>query len=230
MNKQAWTINLLCVLSLIVVGWKLTKDWREYAAGNGPRNLVIQTLSGVAVPAQLAAPDYTAIARQNPFHPERNDVIEEPAQAKMVGPPPLVYGSIILGSSRFALLGTEQSTKPERVPEGSTFAGYHLVQVRPQSVIFDSGTGSNEIMFYNALERLHRQAGKTTASAKPPSQPPAVSTASGQIPLPPEQTSTERGNSPPPSPDSKSSAQPAPAGKEWKDTPFGPMLFDKKKP
>jgi hypothetical protein len=26
------------------------------------------------------------------------------------------------------------------------------------------------------------------------------------------------------------SARPAPSEKEWRDTPFGPMLFDKKKP
>src|SRR5208282_2870366 len=102
MNKRMWMINLLCVASLVGLGWKLVKDWRHYAAHNGPQALETHALSGVPVPPPLSSPDYTAVARQDPFHTDRNDVITEPVQAKAIGPPPLVYGSLIFGSNRSA--------------------------------------------------------------------------------------------------------------------------------
>ena len=228
MNKRMWMINLLCVVSLVGLGWKFGKDWRAYAAHNGPQALETHPFSDVPVPPPLASPDYTVIARQNPFHADRNDVITEPAQAKVVGPPPLVYGSLIFGSTRSVLLGREQSPKPEQVAEGNTFDGYRVVRVLPQSVVLESGAGQEEIMFYNAMERLRRQAAKTSASAKPASQPPGAVPDSGANPQSAAVANVGAAN-PALSPAGRT-ASPAPAGKEWVDTPFGPMAFEKKKP
>jgi hypothetical protein len=230
MKKRHWIISLFCVGSIIGLGWKLESEWRQYAARNGPQALEVHALSGVPIPVALPASDYGAIARQNPFHAERNDLISEPVQAaKVTGPPPLVYGSIIFGSARAALLGTEQSPKPERVEEGSTFQGYRLVSVLPQSVVLESGAGREEIMFYNALERLHRQASKTSTNARASSQTPAVTSGGGQV-SPPTVADVAPANPPVEPQAPASSARPAPSGKVWQDTPFGPMLFDKKKP
>ena len=231
MNKRMWIINLLCVASLVGLGWKLVKDWRQYAAHNGPQALETHELAGVAVPPPLSSPDYTAVARQNPFHADRNDVITEPAQAKAIGPPPLVYGSLIFGSNRSALLGREQSPKPERVEEGGTFDGYRVVRVLPESVVLESSAGKQEIMFYNAMERLHRQAARTSASSRPASPPVGTAPVTAASAPPAVLTSVEPAN--PESPadravPSKSGA--APAGKEVVDTPFGPMVFNKRKP
>jgi hypothetical protein len=230
MNKRMWMINLLSVASLLGLGWKLGKDWRLYAAHNGPEALETHPLSDVTVPPPLSSPDYTAIARQNPFNADRNDVIAEPAQAKVIGPPPLVYGSLIFGSTRSVLLGREQSPKAEQVAEGSTFDGYRVVHVLPESVVLESSAGQEEIMFYNAMQRLRRQAIKTSASARPGSQPPGAAPDNGASP--PIAAVTNVGSaSPALSPAGQATtAKPAPAGKEWVDTPFGAMLFNKKAP
>jgi len=231
MNKRMWMIHVLLAASLAGLGWKLVRDWRQYAAHNGPQALEMHRLGGVPVPPPLSAPDYTAIAQHNPFHADRNDVITVPVQANAAGPVPLVYGSLIIGSSRSALLGREQSPKAESVAEGATFDGYRVVRVLPESVVLDTGAGQHEIMFYNAMERLRRQAGKTTASAKPASSAPATAPGTGANPPTVAVTSVQ-----PAGPDTSRAAQvatsqpAAPAGKEWVSTPFGPMLFDKKKP
>ena len=225
MNKRLWMINLLCAASLAGLGWKLVKDWRQYAALNGPQSLETHALNGVPVPPPPSSPNYTAVARQNPFHADRNDVISEPVQAKAIGPPPLVYGSLIFGSNRSALLGREQSPKPERVEEGSTFDGYRVVRVLPESVVLESSAGQQEIMFYNAMERLHRQATRTAASAKPGSPSTAATAQSAVV------TKEEPADSAQSSADQATPSKfgPAPSGKEWVSTPFGPMLRDKKK-
>jgi hypothetical protein len=232
MSKRMWIINLLCVLSLVGLGWKLARGWRQHAAQNGPQALEMHPLSGVAVPPPLPAADYTAVARQNPFHADRNDVITEPAQAKTMGPPPLVYGSLILGNSRSALLGREQSPKAERVAEGATFDGYRVVRVLPESVVLESSAGQQEIMFYNAMERLRRQAARTSANAKPGSSAPAVAPGNGANTSSVAVTSVDTVGPATSQAGQAMTAPPvaAPAGREWVDTPFGRMLFDKKKP
>lgn len=229
MRKQDLLLNLLLVLSLGGLSWKLLHDWRNYATENSPQKLEIHPMSGVSLPPSAAAPDYTVIARLNPFSADRNDVIEQPAaQATPLGPPPLIYGSIVLGEQRFALMGTEQSPKPERVLEGQTFEGYRLVKILPESVVLESPAGRDEIMLYNALMRLHRQAAKTSAAATthpvaaiPVGSAPANST--------PQQAAVSVNSSVTPN-SQASPAQEAPPGKEIVNTPFGPVLVDKRKP
>ena len=230
MRKQDLILNLLLVLSLIGLAWKLRTDWRHYAVENGPQRLDIRPLSGVSLPPSASVPDYTAVARQNPFHPDRNDIIEQAAAlAKTVGPPPLIYGSFIMGDDRFALMSTEQSSsKPERVPEGGMFEGYRLVKVLPESVILESAAGRDEIMLYNALMRLRRQQGKTAASSRPSTTTQVSSTGtSATSSVPPDMANQGSANSASPV---NSPAAALPPDKTAVDTPFGPIFVEKKRP
>ena len=89
MRRQDLILNLFLLLSLGVLGWKLHRDWKEYAMRNGPQALETRAITAVSVPALSATPDYTAVARQNPFQADRNDVIPE-AAAQASGFPPKV--------------------------------------------------------------------------------------------------------------------------------------------
>lgn len=232
MRRQDLALNLLLLLSLGALGWKLHRDWKDYAMRNGPQTLETRPISAVSVPAPSATPDYTAVVRQNPFQADRNDIIPEvAAQAKPMGPPPLFYGSIIMGDTRFALMGTEQSPKPERVSEGSPFDGYQLVKVLPESIILESAAGRDEIMLYNALMRLHRQQSKTTSTASHSSTTsPVASSAPGTTPLQTAAAVAEPVNSSAAPTSSIAPAVAVPAGKQIVNTPFGPVTVDKKKP
>jgi hypothetical protein len=237
MRKQDIILNLLLLLSLIGLGWKFRNDWRNYVVENGPQRLDIRPLSGVSLPPPAPVPDYTAVARQNPFHPDRNDIIEEPsALAKTIGPPPLIYGSFILGDDRFALMSTEQSTsKPERVPEGGMFQGYRLVKVLPESVILESAAGRDEIMLYNALMRLRRQQAKTTTSATFHTAAPTQVTSTTSLTPSNALTQSQMANVGPVNSSGAPNSQAAPAmavpaGKEIRETPFGPIAVEKKRP
>lgn len=236
MRKQNLILNLLLTLSLIGLAWKLRNDWRNYAAENSPQKLEIHPMNGVPLPPSAVVPDYTAVARQNPFHADRNDVIDQPtAQAKPIGPPPLIYGSFILGDTRFALMATEQSPKAERVPEGGMFEGYRLVKVLRESVILESAAGRDEIMLYNALTRLRRQQTKTTTSASSRSSTSNQVTSTGSATPPTGLPSAEMANATSANSAAPTNLQSVPAvavppGKEIIDTPFGPIVMEKKKP
>ncbi len=228
MRKRFWIVNLVLLASVVGLGWKLRADWRAYAARNGPRSLVLHPLHGVSEPAAPSLRDYSAVTRQNPFSADRNDAVPQAEQAKPVGPPPLVYGSVILGASRFALLGTEESPKPQRVSEGNTFGGYRLVRVLPQSVVLESSGAQTEIMLYNALARLRREHART-AAASSSAAPPPVQTVGGGAPPTPVATSAPSNPTQPALPLPTPPGQPRP-GMRVMQTPWGPIWVEDRRP
>ncbi len=210
MRKFRWTIFVLLLVGVAGLGYKLRADWVGFRTQNAPEAIKPRPVPPLQTPAAAAtAPDYAVVAQQNPFHPERNDAVPPPPTqaAAPNGPPPLIYGSMILGKEKFALMGTEQDPKPHKVMEGDSFNGYKLAQVMPQSVVLEANGSKNEVMLYNALSRLRRDYART-----PPPPPPSAA----------QSATTVSAN-----PASVPSGETAPAGKKVIQTPFGTMVVDK---
>jgi hypothetical protein len=228
MRARIWILNLLLLAGAIALVWKFRKDWRGYVVENGPQALVLRPLGGVSAPGNGAQGEYSVIALQNAFHPERNDSMPAPPAVPVTtAPPPLVYGSLIMGENRFAFMAPDESSAPQQVLEGQSMNGYKLVRVQAQSVTLESSSGQTEIMFYNAMSKLRRNSSRTTAGNPASSAAATRSTGSGASGG--AQTATT-GTSP------QSGAQAAapeatiaaPPGKKVVQTPFGPMLMDDK--
>src|ERR1051326_3525130 len=100
MRKLQWISIVLLVAGAAGLGWKLRADWRSFHAANDPSALKTRTLPPPQVPSEAPAPDYSVVAQQNPFHPERTNAMPPPPvePVKAMGPPPLVYGSMLLRS------------------------------------------------------------------------------------------------------------------------------------
>ncbi|HZQ93130.1 MAG TPA: hypothetical protein VFA60_15165 [Terriglobales bacterium] len=224
MRKTRWLVLVLLAATAGGLGYRVRADWRGYDAQNNPAAIRPRPQLPTVMPPAEPARDYAVVAQQNPFHPERNDATPPPP-ARVSGPPPLVYGSMMLGKEKFALLGAEGDPKPRKVLEGENFNGYKLAEVRAQSVVFEADGSRNEVMLYNAATRLRREHVRTQASSAPP--PPAVATAASApaattvASAPPQQQPAA-----PQSPFVPAGLPPAPAGKRYVETPFGPILAD----
>ena len=228
MRTRIWILNILLLAGVIALAWKFRQDWKAYAAQNSPRALVLRPLGGISAPRGGALGEYSVIALQNAFHPERNDSMPPPPSVQVTtAPPPLVYGSLIMGENRFALMATDESAAPQQVPEGQSMNGYKLIRVQAQSVTLESSSGQTEIMFYNSMSKLRRNSSRTTAGNPASSAAAARSTSSGAGGA--GQAATT-GTSPQPGAQASApSAQiVAPPGKKVVQTPFGPMLMDDK--
>lgn len=224
MRKLRWITVLLLVAGAGGLGYKLRADWRSFRASNDPSGIKLRPLPPVPAPEVPAAKDYTVVAQQNPFHPERNDALPPPPPATVkpaLGPPPLVYGSMILGAEKFALLGSDNDPRPRKVMQGEEFNGYKLAEVRPQSVVFEADGSKNEVMLYNALTRLRRD------SARTQSPPPPTATAATVGASSPPQLNGVPVYVPPSDPPASPNVKP-PAGRKLVMTPFGPMWQDDK--
>ena len=227
MRKLQWISIVLLIAGAAGLGWKLRNDWHTFHAANDPASLKTRPLAAAPVPTAMAAPDYTIVAQQNPFHPERNDALPPPPPVvqKAQGPPPLVYGSMLMGKEKFALMGTESDPKPRKVVEGEEFQGYKLAEVKQQSVILEADGAKSEVMLYNALSRLRREQAQRTA------QPPTASTAGGATAT--TVTASAPGATAPildsgPQLPLAAPGTPPPPGKTLTLTPFGYMWQDKK--
>jgi hypothetical protein len=226
MRVRIWILNLLLLAMAAGLVWKLRTDWRTYAAANGPQALVLRPLGSVVAPPLSPQGEYSAIAQQNAFHPDRNDSMPPPPAVQVTtAPPPLVYGSLILGDNRYALMAPDESAVPQQIQEGQSLNGYTLVRVQAQSVTLESSSGQQEIMFYNAMSKLRRNSSKTVAASNGAAGG-AVHTgsASSQSAAANAAASTSAAA---PQPAAAPAAAPPP-GKKVVQTPFGPMLMDDK--
>lgn len=227
MRRLHWIAIVLLIVGAGGLGYKLRADWRSFRAANDPVGLKVTALPAAPASSGAQTRDYTVVAQQNPFHPERNDALPPPPpveQVKTVGPPPLVYGSMLLGKEKYALMGTEADPKPHKVNEGDDFGGYKLVGIKPQSVVLEADGSKSEVMFYNALTRLKRDAQKTQATGGGAAPTVTASAASTTTTATAAEPHIEV---PPPLPPAIPGAT-APAGKVLQMTPFGPMWVDKK--
>jgi hypothetical protein len=225
MRVRVWSFNLLLLASAITLGWSVRKDWRAYATQNRPQSLVLRPFVGTAVRGTVLPTEYSAIASRNPFQPDRNDVIQQPQVEVTTAPPPIVYGSVILGETRYALMAPDEAGTPQKIQEGQSINGYRLASVQPQSVILETSSGKTEIMLYNAMSKLRRDHSRTAASA-PTSAAQAPVRSTGTSDAQPSVTPTAA-----PASSSAASAPstpiaPVPAGKKVAQTPFGPILVD----
>ncbi len=224
MRKSWWVINLLLLAAAAGITWKLRADWHAELLRDGPQSIRPSLLPLPSLPPSVPPRPYDNIAQQNPFSADRNDVIATPQQAAAVplGPPPLYYGSVIIGKRRFALLAGQPSLKPQRIDEGATFNGYKLAAVHRESVVFQTAAGTSQVMLYNAIARLQRSSLKT-ASAAPTS--PTTAEASTSAPAPGASNTTTVGAAPAESQPATDNTHP---GQHMLQTPFGPIWVNDK--
>jgi type II secretory pathway component PulC len=227
MRVRIWILNLLLLAMAAGLVWKLKTDWHTYAAANGPQALVLRPLGSVVAPPSSPQGEYSAIARQNAFHPDRNDSMPPPPAVQVTtAPPPLVYGSLIMGDNRYALMAPDESGVPQQILEGQSLNGYKLVRVQAQSVTLESSSGQQEIMFYNAMSKLRRNSSKTVATSTGASGG-AVRTGSAPTTSAPAASAASTSSTAPQQTAAPAAAE-APPGKKVVQTPFGPMLMDDK--
>jgi len=221
-----WRRLLLIIVLLagvLVAGVvKIRRSWFDFEAQHRVEMIQAEPEPARTIPvvnaASPRADDWTEIPAKNVFSFDRNDVpvvtAKETTPQQQLGPKPLLYGTMSIGSESVAMLSPGQGRASRPVKIGESIENWQLVDIQKDSVIMTAnGARTTIAMNDTPQQRDHTRTGGTVAS---PAQSSPV-----QINQPSQTQS-------PTSTSSVSSTLPKepPAGENpkghWIYTPFGP--------
>src|SRR4030042_3556026 len=147
--------------------------------------------------SQTANPaDYTIIADQNLFHPERKIPPEKKEEAALPKPEFVLYGTLITDNLKFAYLEDKKSPRstPGRgkrqtaLKQGDTMSGYTLKEIDTDKVVMVKGEETLIVKVIDIGIKKDREVGSPPAAASiPPSTEPQVQPFPGAQPQRPAQ-------------------------------------------
>ncbi len=129
------------------------------------------------VDAQPASPsEYSVIAEQNVFHPERIIPVLKPAAAPLPVPEFVLYGTLIAGDVSLAymedLKGTGNSAGARRqksLKKGETISGFTLKEIETDKVVMVRGEEKLEVRVTDKARTKHADSAPTTTQGAPAS-------------------------------------------------------------
>ena len=140
--------------------------------------------------------DYTVIADQNLFHPERKIPPEKKEEVALPKPEFVLYGTLITDNLKFAYLEDKKSPRstPGRgkrqtaLKQGDTMSGYTLKEIDHDKVVMVKGEETLIVKVMDSSIKKDREVGSPPAAASiPPSTEPQVQPFPGAQPQRPAQ-------------------------------------------
>jgi hypothetical protein len=185
-TRRIWLFNGAIAALLVWGVVKFIEGWKEFESTHQIALLETKPdTAGVRATATPAAAGpalndaWPEIASRNPFSFDRNEVdLVEAKPPVAATPKPVLFGTLLLGNDRLALLGkagaTVRSGPPVKV--GETFDGWKVVKIEDKAVVVSSG-GAEESLVVGRVPVV-RNTEKTASAAPVPAAttaPPATS-------------------------------------------------------
>jgi len=178
------------VVLLVIGGMKLRKDWLAFAPTHDlsaiqPKPLAFPSLPMTIVATVGTSADWTEIPSKDPFSFDRNDIdipaVVVEAPAKPVGPKPILFATIIIGSDRHAFVaqGVPGNRNSRDMKIGETVDGWTIVDIARNSIEVESNGSRQTVIMNDPSAGVSRDVSRTnvvpatTSSAQPsvPAQP-----------------------------------------------------------
>ena len=240
MKGELIIINVILALTVIGATVELRRGWVEFETTHSPAGIqfdgeALGVPDGAESPARRVQ-DWTAIAEQNLFSFDRNDLaielaIETSEGPVAAGPRPFLFGTVSLGDEPMAMLASggagNRAFRPVRI--GRVIDGWELIEILDKSVRIRSGGVETTVIMNDPTARMPRDRRRTTARS---GAAPAVSSVQAPVPAATVQSGVNR------TPARQSGApNPAavtednvPPGFMIQRTPFGNRLVPKPSP
>lgn len=183
-GKRIWVFNLMLGVLLVWGAMKLRESWTAFGATHGAGQIQGQLGAAETPRAAQAAPGpvsegaWAEIGARNPFSVDRNDIdVVEVAPPPVSTPKPILFGTLLLGSERLALLGKAGAGSQDRrsVKVGEDFDGWRIVEIVDKSVVV-AANGAQESLVVGKVPAIDRRS-ERTASPVMASAPAALQSA-----------------------------------------------------
>lgn len=141
-----------------------------------------------------SAMDYTIIADQNLFHPERIIPPEKKEEAALPKPEFVLYGTLIADDLRLAYMEDKKAlrttagrgNRQTTLKEGNTLSGFTLKEIDPDKVVMVRGEETLVVKVMDSSAKKQREVVGTSTTAPRTTAPPARVIPGGQtVQMPP---------------------------------------------
>ncbi len=182
MTRKLIALNVALVVLLAAAGWRL---WEMVESGKERQAAVVGqplepvetvTEPAVSLPPPAYIADYSPVAQQVLFFPDRNPNIEiEVAPPPPLPPLPLAHGVLDLGSGPTVILSTDENAPQRAYRAGDTIGEFTIVQVANDRLILDweGGRITRSIEELKPSEVAQARPRRPTASKPKPSKAPS---------------------------------------------------------
>ena len=180
--RQIWFLNASLGALLIWGAVKVVDGWKAFDAAHQVSQLETKpdTTAGKMVAAAEVKPAvvneaWSEIASRNPFSFDRTDVnLVEVKAPPVTTPKPVLFGTLVLGDDRLALMGKPGSSTRTGPPVkvGETFEGWKVTKIDSKSVVV-TANGVEESLVVGRVPVV-RNTEKTAAAAQPQASEPSV--------------------------------------------------------
>lgn len=197
MKKRIIFANILLLVCMVALTYKLKQDWEQWDKENNLQTLMQRVKAvepDVPVPevktsrATLAANEITYISDNNLFHKDRNmQLPQDPAlEAKpQLTNPPMIMGMMTIEGARFVQVRPEKGDADHsgsmRLGEGDKWEGDWVVEsIQNDRIVLLAKDTREEVLFHDPGKRKPRKPAPQTAKAGAPGGGGAVLTIGGK--------------------------------------------------
>ncbi len=236
MKRELIIINVILALTVIGATVELRRGWVEFEIIHSPAGIQFDG-EALGIPDEAdgtarSVQDWTAIAEQNFFSFDRNDLAIETSEGPVAaGPRPFLFGTLSLGNEPMAMLATGEAGNREYRPVriGEVIDGWELLEILDKSVRIRSGGVETTVIMNDPTAQMPRDQSRTIARS---GAAPPVSTVQAQAAAPSVESGVNRNTS-----RQSGTANPGavtednvPPGLMIQRTPFGNRLVPKPPP
>lgn len=183
MKRRLRWIDLALAAVLAWGCWTFRADYSRAAARSGlfetvPLHTQDPSSTLHSATRTVRASDYTSIARQLLFSPDRHAGVEAivgDSALSSAEPLPVLLGIANLGEGPVALLESDSGERPQWTKPGEEIGGYVLRSIGPESLVLERHGRRIEVTPSELQERRRRGTGRPRAQSRN-TGPPAVAT------------------------------------------------------
>src|SRR5437667_12389551 len=173
--RRIWILDVALLALLIGIATRFHNEWITFNATHQtgavePKREQFAKLASDVPPNTPAPPNWTDIPAHNPFSFDRTDVAilepkappPPPAPAVKLGPKPVLYGTMSIGSDVMAMVGTAKPGNQKSMKVGEVIDGWTVVSIKDKSMVIKGNDLQETIVMNDPTAQIPRDHSRTT--------------------------------------------------------------------
>ena len=169
--RRIWILDLSLLALVVAIAVRFHNEWIMFTATHQagaiePEREVFAKLPS-SLPANAPAPQsWTDIPTHNPFSFDRTDVAilepkAPPPPAIKLGPKPVLYGTMAIGSEVTAMVGTTKAGSQKSMKVGEAIDGWTIVSINDRTIVIKGNELQETVIMNDPTVQIQQDHSRT---------------------------------------------------------------------